>query len=75
MPRDTRWSENSSSFVRRVSAVTRGNSLLQIFLEEHEFLMSAATIMGHYGAIYDVEFNQVPCFKISEYFVEYLLNP
>ncbi len=44
------------------------------FYEEHEALGSLITIMQHYGAIYDVAFNNVPRYNFQEEFVEYLIG-
>lgn len=46
--------------------------LFRYFYEDHENLPSAMTIMVHYGAIYDIAFNQVPRYNFTEDFVEYL---
>lgn len=44
------------------------------YYEDHENLPSIVTIMEHYGAIYDVAFNDVPRYNFNEEFVSYLIG-
>lgn len=44
------------------------------YYEEHENLASLMTILQHYGAIYDITFNNVPRYNLNEEFVSYLLG-
>ena len=44
------------------------------YFEDHEGLEAMVTIMEHYGAAYDVAFNDVHRFNFSEEFVDYILG-
>jgi hypothetical protein len=44
------------------------------YLEDHQSLLSVATIMQHAGAIYDIAFNRVPRYNFTEEFVTYLIG-
>jgi hypothetical protein len=57
---------------RRVSYGGGPTPFFAYFNEEHEDLLAVMTIMVHVGAIYDVAFNQVPRYNLTEEFVSYL---
>jgi len=42
--------------------------------DDHPDILAVMTIMIHYGAIYDVAFNDVPRYNFCEDFVEYLIG-
>jgi hypothetical protein len=42
--------------------------------EDHEDLLAVMTIMVHAGAIYDIAFNSVPRYNLTEEFVSYLIG-
>lgn len=42
--------------------------------DDHEYLAGVMTIMEHAGAIYDVDFNDVPRFQFTEDYVRFLIG-
>jgi hypothetical protein len=48
--------------------------LFQYLLEDHDQLLSAMTIMVHYGAIYSIKYNNVDRYNFTENFVSYLVG-
>lgn len=44
------------------------------YYEEHEYLASLMTILGHAGAIYDITYNNVPRYNFTEEFVSDLIG-
>lgn len=54
---------------------THGNTpCFTYFLEDHPHLMSVLQIMENIGAIWEVTFNSVPRYNVSEEFVSYLVG-
>lgn len=69
----------SQPLVREIIALSRnvtynpGNTpFFTYYLQEHDQLLAKLQICEHYGAIYDVRYNTVPRWNLSEDFVEYL---
>lgn len=44
------------------------------YYEAHEKLDSMLTVMQHYGAVYDISFNDVPRYNLTEEFVSFLVG-
>ena len=44
------------------------------YYEDHDYLSSLMAIMQHAGAIYDIAFNDVPRYNLTEEFVSYLIG-
>lgn len=59
---------------KRVSYNAGSTPFFTYFYEDHEFLPSIMTIMEHAGAIYDIAFNDVPRYNLTEPFVSFLIG-
>ena len=59
---------------RRVMYNFGSTQCFAYFLDDHPNIMSVLTIMEHVGAIYDVAFNNVPRYNLTEEFVSYLIG-
>lgn len=44
------------------------------YYEQHEYLASLMTILGHAKAVYDITYNSVPRYNFTEEFVTYLIG-
>ncbi|WP_426420959.1 hypothetical protein [Bradyrhizobium genosp. A] len=44
------------------------------YYQDHQDLLAVITIMVHFGAIYEIAFNEVPRYNFTEEFVSYLIG-
>lgn len=59
---------------RRVMYTGGSTPYFAYFLDDHPEIMSILTILEHNGAVYEITFNNVPRFTLTESFVSYLVG-
>lgn len=59
---------------KRVSYNPGNTPFFSYFHEDHDDLLSIMTILQHHRAIYDIAFNDVPRYNMTEEYVSYLIG-